>query len=227
MISVIILAAGKGVRFGPAPHPKQFSLAAGKPLFVHSILAYSQLEEVSKIYFVINKDWEEKFREILQKFGLLEKVFILHGGLTRRQSISNALEKIQDDGLVVLHNSVSPLTPANLIRECISAARKEGVVQAYFPAYHTIITIEDNKINKFISRKELGYTCDPTVYQTSILKKIMNRGEKKLLKSETTIDLAREMGIPIVLVKSEYDNIKVTTRLDLAVVERVMADKAF
>ena len=72
----IILAAGKGKRFG-SKMPKQFSLYKNKPLFMHSIDTALKSKLFKKIILVINKTnkFKKKSKGRRNK-GRKRKIFI-------------------------------------------------------------------------------------------------------------------------------------------------------
>jgi 2-C-methyl-D-erythritol 4-phosphate cytidylyltransferase len=224
---VIVLAAGSGVRFGGSALPKQLVEVGGKPLFIHSVDTYRGMAEIDRIYLVVNPKYAERFAKIIDQWGYGDRLVTVPGGATRQESIRNALDVIDlTDGLVVLQNAASPLTSVALIRECLAAARSHGAVVAYYPAYHTIFEVADDKLGTLLAREALGYTCDPTVYRLSVLRAALAEQESRGgLHRETTISIVREMGIPIFLIRSPYDNIKVTIPTDVAAVEAIIRER--
>lgn len=224
----VILASGSGTRFGGHSVPKQLTELMGKPLFVHALETYRKIQEIDRSYLVVNPVFAEQFAKILHEFGWQNEVTTLEGGRTRQVSISNALQAIpEEDGLVVLQNSVSPLTSEELIRECLEAAHDVEAVQAYCPAYHTIFELAGDRLGSVLQRSGLGYTCDPTVYRVSLLRRVFSHLERSGgLQGEDTLSVVRALGVPVTLVRSDYENTKVTTRFDLMTVEAIMRGRA-
>ncbi|MBT8443397.1 MAG: 2-C-methyl-D-erythritol 4-phosphate cytidylyltransferase, partial [Gammaproteobacteria bacterium] len=90
MIAALILAAGKGERFGSDRLPKQFIDVAGKPLFIHSVATYASLPEIDRIVLTSNPEYSERMREDLERYGLTDAVLLVDGGATRQASVANA-----------------------------------------------------------------------------------------------------------------------------------------
>ncbi len=232
MIVALILAAGKGLRFGSADLaaddlPKQFSEIAGKALFVHSIQAYTAITEIDQIVVVANSQYVEQTTKILERHDLLARVTLGVGGATRQASVRNAVTKLGQDGLtdqdiVILHNSVSPNTPPTLIRSCLSAMSDSDAVQACVADTRTVCETDGEFIRQVLPRSGLAVHCDPTIYRGDVLRHVLEVQKDKGMHGETTSDTARELGYKIRLIQSDYGNIKVTNRWDLAAVSAAM-----
>ena len=99
-------------------------------------------------------------------------------------------------------------------------------MQAYYPAYHTIFELADDKLGTLLAREALGYTCDPTVYRLSVLRAALVEQERRGgLYRETTLSIVREIGTSVSLIRSPYDNIKVTMTTDMAAVEAIIRER--
>ena len=55
MVRVIIVAAGRGSRFG-SDLPKQYCLLSGKPVLMHTVEAFRRAVPDAEIILVISKD---------------------------------------------------------------------------------------------------------------------------------------------------------------------------
>lgn len=184
---------------------------------------YESIDEVSEIILVINQRFEELYAQILQQYNFKKLSFLVLGGKFRHVSLRNGLAKIKHNGLVVIHNGVNPTTPVSLIQRCIEVAFQYGAVSAYIPAFHTVFQSENDQIDTVLERKHLGYTCDPQIFQISILKEALS-SELQIPHSDIpAIDLVRKQGHNIKLVLSDEANLKVSTEIDLFTTEMILS----
>ncbi len=222
-VSVIILSGGQGSRLQKYGVPKQFIEVAGSPLFVHCMNIYESLDEVDEIILVINEDFSELYAKILQQYHFKKLSFLVYGGKFRHVSLRNGLAKVKHNGLVIIHNGVNPTTPMNLIRQCIQTAFEYGAVSAYVPAFHTVFENDNGQIDTVLERKRLGYTCDPQVFQISILQNALSLDLQVAQNDIPVIDLVRRLGHNIKLVLSDEANLKVSTEIDLFTTEIILS----
>lgn len=227
MISALILSAGQGLRFDRA-RPKQLVELCGKPLFMHALALYQALATVDRVVLVINPDTAGLVDNILRDRGFSD-VTVVPGGDSRQQSIRNGLEflaayGLQDEDKVILHNGASPNVPAELVEQCLEKSVSETIVQAYAPALFITFEVDGENMGAVLPRDKLGYTCDPTVYQVRALRRVLAVPSAPGSPADSTVDVARALGMRIALVPSPHTNIKVTTRWELEAVARVMAN---
>jgi 2-C-methyl-D-erythritol 4-phosphate cytidylyltransferase len=227
MITALLLAAGKGIRFGSSGLPKQFSEIAGIPLFIHSVRAYTDIAEIDQVIVVANPALVEETHEALRNNELLHKVTVAIGGDTRQASVQNAAALMNDDAMeagdiIILHNSVSPNTSAEFIHTCLDAMAGSDAVQACVPDTRTVFETDGEFVKRVLPRSHLVYNCDPTIYRGDVFRKILQTQKESGMSGDTTLDTARHLGYRIRLVQSDYENIKVTNVWDLEAVRAAM-----
>ena len=103
----LIPAAGNGFRFG-APMPKQYLMLNGMPVMQHALNRLQAYFPLQQTYVVLARDdhWFEQ--AIPASHGVTA---LRCGGVTRAQSVKNALEQLQhidEDDWVVVHDAVRP-----------------------------------------------------------------------------------------------------------------------
>ena len=129
-IAAIIVAAGSGSRAGDGP-PKQFRLVNGKPMLRHSVEALRTHYLIDAIVVVVAAGQEQMASEIVAG---LSGVSIVIGGDTRRASVRNGLQHLQNDqeiSGVLIHDAARPFLPPQVIDDLITALEShEGAVPA-------------------------------------------------------------------------------------------------
>lgn len=222
-VSAIILSGGSGTRLSQYGIPKQFIEVVGAPLFIHCLRIYEQLDEVDDVVLVINQAYEQLYLEILDKFPVKKVRCLVGGGRLRHESIRNGLARINHSGLIVIQNGVNPTTPPHTIRACIQEASTCDAVTAYVSAFHTVFEKEGDQLIRTLERKNLGYTSDPQVFSVSVLQRALLSAEEGVLTDLPMVDLVRKLGCEVRLVKSDEENLKVSTEVDLYATEMILS----
>jgi 2-C-methyl-D-erythritol 4-phosphate cytidylyltransferase / 2-C-methyl-D-erythritol 2,4-cyclodiphosphate synthase len=127
--AAIVVAAGSGSRAGEGL-PKQFRMVRGKPMLRHSVEALAAHSRVDAIVVVIGEGHEREARAALEG---LNATFI-GGGATRRDSVSNGLQYLEQDqetAKVLIHDAARPFLAAKVIDDLITALdQHDGAVPA-------------------------------------------------------------------------------------------------
>ncbi|HWA33510.1 MAG TPA: 2-C-methyl-D-erythritol 4-phosphate cytidylyltransferase, partial [Cyclobacteriaceae bacterium] len=110
----LIVAGGKGTRIKSAV-PKQFLLLNGTPVLIHTLQAFFRYSPDINIVLVLPEEDYSTWKGLASKHGFDKKLTIQKGGETRFQSVRNGLEKIEDGGLVAIHDGVRPLVSPDII----------------------------------------------------------------------------------------------------------------
>ena len=121
--AAIIPAAGSGTRMNTTI-PKQFLPLAGTPVLVRTVSKFADCPFISQIIVAAPKDSIEDTKNILGSLkGTGAPVLVVPGGLRRQDSVSAALDMVNEDIEVVLvHDGARPLVSEDLIERCY----KEG-----------------------------------------------------------------------------------------------------
>ena len=105
-IAVIIVAAGRGHRFG-AEMPKQFRYVRDEPLIRHAVRAFASHPAVDAVLPVIHPDDAAIVADALDGLDYLAPVA---GGAARQDSVRNGLEALSgmSPDLVLVHDAARP-----------------------------------------------------------------------------------------------------------------------
>ena len=218
----IILAGGMGARVG-AETPKQFLELNGIPVLVRTV---TTLMWCDRVIVVHHPEYLDLTHDLLEQAGLASRVELVPGGATRRQSVAAALAALEDAGddiALVLQNAASPNTPRRLVEACLGGLSTHDVVVAYVPAVHTIFSHDGRELSEVLPRSSLGYTADPTVYRLGCLRRIVAAQAEGVGPGEMTIDTARALRIPVLVVPSPETNLKLTNGNDMIVLQALFA----
>ncbi|PJY99662.1 MULTISPECIES: IspD/TarI family cytidylyltransferase [Bacillus] len=234
MIYAEILAGGKGSRMGNVNMPKQFLPLNKRPIIIHTVEKFLLNDRFDKILIVSPKEWINHTKDILKKFiGHNDRLVVVEGGSDRNESIMSGIryiEKefgIQDDDVIITHDSVRPFLTHRIIDENIDAVLQYGAVDTVISAIDTIIASEDQEFISDIPVRDHMYQGQtPQSFRISTLVELYNKlsDEQKAVLTDAC-KICSLAGEKVKLVRGEVFNIKVTTPYDLKVANAILQER--
>jgi len=218
-VSAIIVAAGKGKRFGS---PKQFSLLKRKPILDWCLEKFETHEAVDEIILVL-KDEEQKER-ILSRYRKI--VAVVEGGEKRQDSVFKGFSLINPDkaGIVLVHDGGRPLVEKDLISRVIEATLKAGAAIPVLPVEDTVKEVAGKEVLRTLERKRLFRIQTPQGFSYSILKSALDQAKEENYYGPDEAALVERTGKKIVVVQGDHKNIKITFPEDIKVAEAFLED---
>ncbi len=225
VLAAIIVAAGKGQRFGQ-DIPKQFLDLAGKPVLAHAISAFENHAKIDRIVIVGAPDRLVYIaEEIVDRFHFGKVERIVGGGAERKDSVLAGIEALEmQSGPVLIHDGARPLVAAPVIERVISLLAAEKAVVPAVSVADTIKEIENGRVLQTPDRSRLRAIQTPQGFQIETLKPLLQRGNSRQVTDEAM--LLEKNGIPVAVVEGDRCNLKMTTALDLKVAELILKERA-
>jgi len=221
----IIVSAGKGVRMNRST-PKQYLLLQGRPVLCHTIIAFDSCPEVDNIILVVPENDIQFCREqLLSELNLKTPVNVLAGGKRRQDSVFNGILSIDDrGGIVVIHDSVRPLVSSDMISRCIRKARTSGACILGVPLRDTLKAVDGNSvIKKTIPRENLWLAQTPQAFHYQLIRDAHEAAAKQGIEATDDAALLEWMGLPVSILGSTVDNLKITTNEDLVLANIILS----
>ena len=150
MIYAIILAGGSGTRMGNQGIPKQFLTIQDKPIVIHTLENYINMDSINKIIIVCHKQYCEYMKNLLIEYKMNENISITEGGRTRMESIISGINflknnnEISHDDIFISTDSVRPIVRKHEIQELIKKAQQFGASTIVTPIIENIVKINEN-----------------------------------------------------------------------------------
>src|SRR5436305_4405197 len=140
--AVILPAAGQSSRFRDK-EKKPFVNLDGRAVWLRSIEAFVNRQEVVQCIIVVAPADQEKFR---QRFGAnlaFMNVQIAAGGAERFESVANALALVKPEvDFVAVHDAVRPCLTETLINDVFAKAEATGAAMPAIPIADTIKQVD-------------------------------------------------------------------------------------
>lgn len=225
-IAVIIAAAGSGNRMGSGI-PKQFMNLGGKLIVTRAVEAFSKNAFIDEIYVVTSKDYVAFCEnELIERAGLQKIKEVLVGGKQRQDSIYQALKILEPDTeYVLVHDSARPFVTDETIRSLIESAYENEAAVVAVPTKDTIKASKENVVIETLDRTILYSVQTPQGFQKDLLLEAYQKAYEQDFYGTDDGVLVEKLGKKVYLVKGDYNNIKITTKEDLAVGEVILSEK--
>ena len=214
-VSAIIVAAGDSQRMGGAD--KLFAPLGGVPALARVLDAFESCKKVDRIVLVMGAKNIDEGRRIVALGHWAKVSDICLGGKRRQDSVAEGLRIIRECDWVVIHDGARPFVTVDLIEQGLEAAKETGAAAAAVPVTDTIKHVTDGGIvRQTLPRQNLRAVQTPQVFRFDIIKNTY-----KFAAGDVTDDaaLVEKAGYKVKLYKGAYDNIKITTPIDLAAAE--------
>lgn len=227
----VILAAGRGERSG-FDMPKQMMKLAGKPIIEHTISAFQNCESIDEIVIVTNTDCIEKTEDIVSDRAFSKVKKIINGGKERYQSSLAAINAYEDEGEqteinLIFHDAVRPLISDKVIRHVVHALDHYNAIAVVVPTTDTIVCADPitNTISSVPERTTLRNGQTPQGFNLKTIKAAYDLALKDP-HFQTTDDCGVVLKyLPdekIYLVSGENNNVKLTYKLDLHIIDKLL-----
>lgn len=225
----LIIAGGSGNRMGQ-DIPKQFMHVDNCPIIIHTMMAFEQHPDISKIAVVCLEGWETVLRSYANQFKIQKLEWIFSGGNTGMESIHNGIYGLKekgclDDDLILIHDSVRPLLSQEIISSNIAICKKYGYAITGIQCKEAILKSEDGfTAQTSIPRDSLIRTQTPQTFRLKNIIQIHEEAKAKGIKdSVASCTLIAEIGNKIMhIVPGSEKNIKITTVEDLEILQALM-----
>ena len=218
-VTVIVVAAGEGRRFGFA---KQFALLKGKPVLDWCLDTFEAHKKVEEVVLVLKDDSVKQ--GYLERYGKI--VAVTRGGEKRQDSVLSGFRQINPEkaGIVLVHDGVRSLVSEDLINRVIQATLEKGAVVPAVPVKDTIKFVEGKEVSQTLEREKLFRIQTPQGFFYHVLKKALDKAQEDSFYGTDEASLVERTGERVCVVEGDPKNIKITTPDDLSIAEVYLGD---
>ena len=234
MIFAAILAGGIGSRMGGTDTPKQFLDLGDKPVIIHTIEKFVINSKIDKIIVLTPQSFINHTNHLINEYiGENEDVVVIEGGETRNDTLINSINYIEehfgidDDSIIITHDSVRPFVTHRIIEDNIEAAKRYGACDTVVPATDTIVESINARTIESIPVRDYYYQGQTP--QSFNIKKLFNlinsltEEESNILTDACKIFTLKDEDV--YLVEGEVTNIKITYPYDLKLANTILEDR--
>ncbi len=220
---VIVPAAGKSERFG-GEEKKTFAKLDGRPIFLRTLELFIHREDVCQtILAVAPEDMDQMKTQFGANLGFMD-IQLVEGGARRCDTVAAALAAMSPKAeFVAVHDAARPCVTPDRIEAVFAAAKKTGAAILACPLTGTLKRVsEQMTVTETVERTSLFEAQTPQAFR----KELMLEAYKQLAAApdEITDDsqLVERLGHPIMVVRSDPTNLKITTKGDMTLAAAIL-----
>jgi 2-C-methyl-D-erythritol 4-phosphate cytidylyltransferase len=223
-VTAVIAAAGSGKRINTK---KQFLEINGTPLLAITASVFDDCQSIDEIIVVVPKEDLTLASDILKNIKKLK--MIVPGGESRQDSVFNGIRAVtaeSEDDLIVVHDAARPMVTKEIISRAIMEAKVSGAAVVGVPSKDTLKTVsKENVIEETLDRNTIWMIQTPQAFKAKIIKEAYERAQKVNYKATDDSKLVERLSISVKMVMGSYDNIKITTKEDIAIAEAILSGR--
>ena len=199
---------------------KQYLMLDDRPLISHAIAVFDECNMIDEIFLVVpEEDFVFCNDYILNQQNFQNNVSLVPGGDRRQDSVYNgllAIDNMDDDSIVVIHDGVRPFIRSEQLTECIRYANDCGACILGMPAYDTLKRVNKSGfIEKTIERNTIWLAQTPQAFKYKLIKRAHENALQDGIEGTDDAMLVEQMGIKIKVIMGSRCNIKITAKEDL------------
>ena len=217
-VAGILLAAGASTRMGT---DKLWSDVCGKPLIAWSLELLARSDLLDQLIVAVSASTRERVASLSRQLGVSAEIVL--GGVRRQDSVRAALEAAADADWVVVHDAARPLLTLRLVAEGMSAAAETGASIAAVPVVDTIKQVDGGTVVRTLERDSLWAVQTPQVFRRALLAQAHSWSGGDVTDDAALIEAT---GGRVRVYMGDYENIKVTTPVDLRVARALLASRS-
>lgn len=221
--TLIIAAGGTGKRFG-LDIPKQFYVVGGKPVIIHTLSVFEDMDEIDEIIISCHKDYISHTVHIVEKYGIRKVRSVIEGGDTRQQSVYKAVCNVSEDtDYILIHDAARPFINADSIRRCISDAIATGCASVGKRVADTLKRSDDKcYITDTVDRTNLWQIETPQIFRRDIISDCHKKCIEDMVECTDDCMICERYGYKIKITEASCINLKLTHNSDILLAEAIL-----
>lgn len=223
--SVIIVAAGRGERFGGKEN-KVFAKLKDRPVFIRAIELFVNRDDVCQTILAVSPNDAQYVKDQYGPNLGFMGVTLAEGGKHRWQTVANGLEAVSEQAeFVAVHDAARICTTAEMIDRVFEEATKSGAAILAAPLSGTIKQVSGaGVIDETVCREGLFEAQTPQVFRKDLL---MTAYAAVSDETEATDDaeIVGASGHDVTVVDCDMSNLKITYPGDLVLAGAIMKSR--
>ena len=222
--TMVVAAAGSSQRMGG--ENKLLLPLDGVPVLCRTLWAVDRAAGVDEIILAVREEDLLEISGLCRNLGLSKPVKVVRGGEDREQSVYLAsLEADPRAELLAVQDGDRPLVTPELIDAGIDRAAHTAAAAPAVPVKDTVKVAHDGIVTQTPDRSTLWAVQTPQVFDAQLLKAALQSALEADAELTDDCSAVERMGKQVYLVEGSYENIKITTPVDLAIAEAILQSR--
>ena len=222
---MVVAAAGAGRRFGGGA--KALVRLAGRAMLALAVEAMEANGCTTAVVVVSHPDAMEATGKLLADEGLAKVTALVAGGPTRQASVAAGLRALPSEpAYVVVHDAARPLVAPGAVDRMLALLLEAGLagVVPGVPVPDTIRRVDAaQRSTGIVDRDQLRSMQTPQLFVREVLEEAYRLAARDGIEATDDAALVELAGHPVQVMPGDPENLKVTTPLDLALAETLLA----
>ncbi len=220
--SVVVAAAGSSTRM--EGRDKMLLPLDGVPVLVRTLQVLEACPLISELVVVTRSDLIPVVGELCQDFSLAKVTKVVAGGEDRTHSVLNGVRECASQAVLIgIHDGARPLVSQAVLTEVLKKAAQTGAAAPAVPVKDTIKRAEEGCVVETPDRSKLFAVQTPQVFEASLIKAALMRAHQDGVALTDDCAAVERLGMKVALSQGTYENIKITTPVDVAMGEAILA----
>ncbi len=220
--SALVPAAGASSRM--EGQDKLLLYLGGRPVLARTLQALDQCPLIDEIVVATRRESILKIADLCREYEIKTPLKIIEGGATRAESVLHAAMNADPRAeFFAVHDGARPLVEQELIAAVIRKAYQCAAAAPATPVKDTIKIVTDGDVVDHTPPRSTLYAVQtPQVFDASLLKAALQAAAEKNAEITDDCSAVEQLGKVVYLVDGSYENIKITTPVDLAIGEKIL-----
>ena len=224
--AAVLVCAGSGSRMQGSCADKLLLEIAGKPIAVHTLCAYDQVQEIDLIVVVTREENVPMYQSFAAQYGIQTPVLVAVGGKTRIDSVLNGVRAVPAEyDLVAIGDGARPLVRSEDISKTIAAAAESGAAALGVKAIDTMKEIAEGWITRTVPREQLIQIQTPQIFRCAEYLELAEKAQKSGREFTDDASIYEYYDKPVRFVEGHRDNLKITVPEDAAMIKMLMEER--
>lgn len=221
--TVVVCAAGSSTRMG-GDTTKQFLELDGIPVIVRTLQAYQAAECIHEIIVVAKKGEVSLYDGMKETYGLSKLTKVIPGGETRQESSRLGSDEIDKRAkYIAIADGARCLTTPEEINKVCHAAYSWEAASAAIPATDTVKVVDTSLfVESTPERDRVWLAQTPQVFRVPVYRAAAYACRDEGFKASDDNSMVEHLHIPVKMVQTSRENIKITEPFDLLVAHAVL-----
>lgn len=220
----VVAAAGSSTRM--AGTDKLLEPLDGQPVILRTLRALNDSPYIHEILVVTRSERLVEIGALCRDAGLSKVTQVLLGGASRLESVYKGVGQAPKKAkLIAIHDGARPLVSQEVIAAACTAAAKCAAAAPAVAVKDTVKEVSGDLVTATLERDALRCVQTPQVFDADLLRAALQKAMDEGWAVTDDCSAVEQLGATVRLVAGDERNIKITTPMDLAVAEALLAQE--
>lgn len=200
--------------------PKQFMELCGVPVLQRTLETMSEAVPGITLLTVLPRIHFQTWKDLCAEHNFSCPHILVPGGMTRFLSVRNALGKVPDGAVAIVHDGVRPFVSQSLVRKMLDRMQTCRALIPVLPVTDTL-RYADSSVEKVVDRSLFVSVQTPQMFWSEDLKAAYSMPYETRFTDDASV--VQAYGVPLETIEGERFNIKLTTPEDLVFAKAILS----